>query len=228
MVKLLFFFFFFSPLSRLHWPAHRGPKPQSERGRGDLIVHHLGSVTRWANIPYGWHGNGLLGLGWAVCHRQFLVIATFLQHPPDLNTENSVCFPKQMFYGGVLCLRFWFRILRRWNSLRKEREKVCGGGVILRLMRKWRVGRQDGDKRRSQIILYALPATEAERWHSSFTPIHRWQQQHTHKYTHSKPHSLFRSRACSHMLLQTCCCCCCCSESRSDCIRQRNQRKTSA
>ncbi len=37
--------------------------------------------------------------------------------------------------------------------------------MIFRQMRKRRVGRQQGDKRRNQIILCALPATEAEREH---------------------------------------------------------------
>lgn len=120
--------FVFSFLSRLHWSAHIGPRPQSE-GRGDLIVHHLGAVERWANVPHGWHGNGLLSSGWTVCQRQFLVVATLLQHPPDLNAEmqRKVCvclFLRQIFYGGGGGVLLFFLV----------RVCVCGwileGGIV--------------------------------------------------------------------------------------------------
>lgn len=166
--------FFFS-FSRLHWPAHIGPHPQSE-GRGDLIIHHLGADTRWANIPYGWHGNGLLGLGLAVCQETVSCCCHTLatsSWPERRNAENTLCFLRQMFYGGVLfcvCVCVWGLDLGRWNSfgegvvaVTRETNRVVK--TIFRQMRKWRVGRQQADRRRNQIILCALPATEAERKH---------------------------------------------------------------
>ena len=87
------FFFFFS----LQTPL---TVPQSIRG-GEPIVYHLGTITRWDNISYGWHGNGLLGLGGAACQRHFLLVATFLQHPErGKRSARAFCLFPITYKGG--------------------------------------------------------------------------------------------------------------------------------
>lgn len=102
----------FSP-SRLHWPSHIRTTPL-ELGERDLIVYHLGTITRWANIPYGCHGNVLLGRGWSVCQRQFLVVATLLQHPEWWKTQKQ--YVLYFFYSSILWRCFGF--FGRWEEKR--------------------------------------------------------------------------------------------------------------
>lgn len=157
----------FSP-SRLHWPSHIRTTPP-ELGERDLIVYHLGTITRWANIPYGCHGNVLLGRGWSVCQRQFLVVATLLQHPEWWKTQKQYVLYFFFFYSSILwrCFGFFWKVGGKEDAIsgdgnNEETKRV--EQVILKLMRKWRVGRQRGrDRKRNQIILCALLATKTAR-----------------------------------------------------------------
>lgn len=234
--------FVFSFLSRLHWSAHIGPRPQSE-GRGDLIVHHLGAVERWANIPYGWHGNGLLGSGWTVCQRQFLVVATLLQHPPDLNAEmqRKVCvcvFEANILWRwGFFCC-FLVRVcvwlnFGRWNSLRK---KTSSGGSNKGNKEgcerfsgrweneEWEDSRETGGEIKLFFVLY-LPQRLKES--INLLPLSVGDDN-----THTRKHisvptqttlSLSFTWILTHMFfLQTRCCC---TYSSSDCVRSEVGKK---
>lgn len=165
---ILFSFFLQTPLTSSHTTA-----PPEWEGRGDLIVHHLGAVTRWANIPYGWHGNGLLGLGWALFARD-----SFLLLPHSCNiriltwAQRTACvfwsksfmevFEVWVVEGGI---GRWRKKKRCSRGNKRGKTKRAGEQLIFRQMRKWGVQRQQRDRRRNHIILCALPATEAEREH---------------------------------------------------------------
>lgn len=127
------------------------------RGRTDLIVHHLCTVTRWASIPYGWHGNGLLSLGWAVCQTvscccHILATSSWPERRKTVFSEANILwreafllFQVWIFEGGIVFgerrllvtitrgkqrgLSGWFS--GRWENEEWEDSRKTGGEIKL-------------------------------------------------------------------------------------------------